>query len=51
MHHQLSKATFDVPAPDNQEDSYAAVTQRMIDFYWLLLSREMPEPLFVGFFS
>ena len=35
MHHQLSKA----------------VTQRMIDFYWLLLSREMPEPLFVGFFS
>lgn len=51
MHCQLSKAKFDVPAPDNQKDSYAAVTQRMIHFYWFLLSREMPQPLFVGFFS
>lgn len=51
VHRQLSKAKFDVTAPDNQKDSYAAVTQRLIDFYWLLLSREMPQQLFVGFFS
>ena len=49
MHRQLNKAKFEFPPPDDRQDS--AVTQRMLDFYWLLMSREMPQPLFAGFFS
>jgi len=51
LHRQLSKAKFHLSPPGNQRELMAAVAQQMIDFYWLMLSQEVPQPLFVGFFS
>ena len=48
MHGQLNKACFDISASDNHQET---LTQRTIDFYWLMMSQVMPQPLFVGFFS
>lgn len=53
MHQLLSRARFHVPAPDQPTENAAimTLTQRMVDFYWLQLSQQLTQPLFVGFFS
>ena len=47
MYCQLNKATFDLSASDNQQETLAT---RVIDFYWLMQLQIMKQPLFAGHF-
>ena len=51
LHRQLRKATFQISSPINQREMLAAAEQQMVDFYWLMLSQEVPQLLFIGYFS